>query len=122
MVTSINLSESTRKILLRIISLVLLMEMLDTTVLNTALPQIAISLHVNPIRLKEVLTIYFLSLGIFVPVSGWVADRFGEKKSMLFAIGLFTGSSVACGLAVNLPMLVTFRFLQGIGGAFLMPV
>lgn len=118
----INLPEAAKKILLRVISVVMLMEMLDATVLNTALPQIAISLNVNPIRLKEILTVYFLSLGIFVPVSGWVADRFGEKKSMLFAIVLFTASSMACGLAVNVPMLVGFRFLQGIGGAFLMPV
>lgn len=119
---NINLPESTKKILLRIISVVMLMEMLDTTVLNTALPQIAVSLHVNPIRLKEILTVYFLSLGIFVPVSGWVADRFGEKKSMLFAISLFTLSSLACGLAVNVPMLVGFRLLQGVGGAFMMPI
>lgn len=118
----INLPESTKKILLRIIAVVMLMEMLDATVLNTALPQIAVSLHVNPIRLKEILTVYFLSLGIFVPVSGWVADRFGEKHSMLFAISLFTASSLACGLSVNLPMLVICRLLQGIGGAFLMPV
>lgn len=122
MAASINLSESTKKTLLRIISLVMLMEMLDATVLNTALPQIAISLHVNPIKLKEILTIYFLSLGIFIPVSGWVADRFGEKNAILFAIALFTGSSIGCGVSVNLPMLVIFRLLQGIGGAFLMPV
>lgn len=117
-----KLSESSKKILLRILSLVMLMEMLDVTVLNTALPQIAVSLHVNPIQLKEVLTIYFLTLGVFIPVSGWVADRFGEKKAMLFAIALFTAGSIGCGLAVNLPMLVVFRLLQGIGGAFLMPV
>lgn len=119
---TVNLSEKSQKILLRIISLVLLMEMLDVTVLNTALPQIAISLKVNPIRLKEILTIYFLTLGVFITVSGWVADRFGEKQAMLFAIALFTASSIGCGLAINLPMLVVFRLLQGIGGAFLMPV
>ncbi len=117
-----NLTASQKKILSRIIAVIMLMEMLDATVLNTALPQIAMSLHVNPIRLKEVLTVYFLSLGVFVPVSGWVADRFGEKKSMLFAIVLFTFSSLACGLSVNVPMLIFFRLLQGIGGAFLMPV
>ncbi len=100
----------------------MLMEMLDATVLNTALPQIAIGLHVNPLRLKEILTVYFLALGIFIPVSGWMADRFGEKKSMLFAIVLFTVSSLVCGLSQNLPTLVGFRFLQGVGGAFLMPV
>jgi EmrB/QacA subfamily drug resistance transporter len=119
---NINLPKPTKKILLRIISIAMLMEMLDATVLNTALPQIAISLNINPIHLKEILTVYFLSLGIFIPVSGWVADRFGEKNSMLFAISLFTASSLACGLSVNLPMLVCFRLLQGVGGAFLMPV
>lgn len=117
-----TLSADAKKILLRIISLVMLMEMLDTTVLNTALPQIARSLHTNPLHLKETLTIYFLSLGIFIPVSGWVADRYGEKKSLLAAILLFTSSSMACGLAVNLPLLILFRFFQGMGGAFLMPV
>lgn len=115
-------SENSKKILLRILSLVMLMEMLDATVLNTALPQIATSLQVNPIQLKEILTVYFLTLGIFIPVSGWVADRFGEKKALLFAIALFTASSVGCGMSINLPMLVVFRLLQGIGGAFLMPV
>jgi EmrB/QacA subfamily drug resistance transporter len=119
---AITLSEQSKKIISRIISVVMLMEMLDTTVLNTALPQIARSLHVNPISLKEILTVYFLSLGIFIPVSGWVADYFGEKKSMLFAIVLFTVSSLACGLSINLPMLVGFRLLQGMGGAFLMPI
>lgn len=98
------------------------MEMLDATVLNTAIPQIANSLHVNPIQLKEILTIYFLALGIFIPVSGWAADRFGEKKTLLFAITLFTVSSIACGLSVNLFMLTAFRFSQGVGGAFLMPI
>lgn len=118
----INLPEPTKKILSRVISVIMLMEMLDATVLNTALPQIAHSLNVNPVSLKEILTVYFLSLGIFIPVSGWVADRFGEKRSMLLAIVLFTVSSMACGLSVNLPMLVGFRFLQGVGGAFLMPI
>ncbi len=118
----ISISPSDKKILSIVIAVIMLMEMLDATVLNTALPQIALSFHVSPIRLKEVLTIYFLSLGIFIPVSGWVADRFGEKHSMLFAIVLFTGSSLACGLSVNLPLLIIFRLLQGAGGAFLMPV
>ncbi|MBS0349653.1 MAG: MFS transporter [Proteobacteria bacterium] len=119
---TITITEQSKKILSRIISVIMLMELLDTTVLNTALPQIAHSLNVNPVSLKEVLTVYFLSLGIFIPVSGWVADYFGEKKSMLAAIILFTLSSLACGLAVNLPMLVGFRLLQGVGGAFLMPI
>lgn len=110
------------QILLRIISIIMLMEMMDATVLNTAIPQISSTLHVNPIQLKEILTIYFLALGIFIPVSGWAADRFGEKKTLLFAIALFTLSSIACGLAVNLFMLTSFRFTQGIGGAFLMPI
>jgi EmrB/QacA subfamily drug resistance transporter len=120
--TTLQLPDSLKKILLRIISVMLLMEMLDATVLNTALPQIAKSLHVNPIQLKEILTVYFLSLGVFIPVSGWAADRFGEKNSLLFAVSLFTLSSIACGFAVNLPMLTICRILQGVGGAFLMPV
>src|ERR1700722_16873736 len=116
--TNLQVPENVKKILLRIMSVILLMEMLDATVLNTSLPQIANSLTVNPIQLKEILTVYFLSLGVFIPVSGWAADRFGEKNSLLFAISLFTLSSIACGFAVNLPMLTVCRLLQGIGGAF----
>ena len=118
----IDLPEKTKKILIYIIAMAMLMEMMDASVLNTSLPQMANSLHVGVIQLKIVLTIYFLSLGIFIPVSGWAADCFGEKKTMLFALFLFIASSVACGLSMNLVTLVIFRLLQGIGGAFLMPV
>jgi len=118
----IQLTKTSRKVLLHIVSLIMLMEMMDATVLNTALPQIAISLQVNIIALKEILTIYFLALGVFIPVSGWAADRFGEKKTMLIALALFSISSIGCGLSVNLWMLIGFRLLQGIGAAFLMPV
>ena len=117
-----NLTEQTKKILLFILGMTMLMEMLDASVLNTALPQMADNLHVSTLKLKIVLTIYFLSLGVFIPVSGWAADRFGEKNTLLCALTLFIASSMACGLSNNLPVLVVFRLLQGVGGAFLMPV
>ncbi len=98
------------------------MEMLDSSILNTSLPQIAHSLNVNPIQLKAALTIYLLSLGVFIPISGWLADRIGDKQALILAIIIFTMSSIGCGLAINLPILIAFRLLQGVGGAFLLPV
>lgn len=118
----VALTKKSKKILIYTLAMVMLMEMLDATVLNTALPQMANNFQVSPIDLKIILTIYFLSLGIFIPVSGWAADRFGEKNTMLFALLLFILSSVACGFATQLWMLAIFRLFQGIGGAFLMPV
>lgn len=122
MVNSENSLSINKSVLLQVISIVMLMEMLEATILNTALPQIAKGFSVNPIHLKELLTVYFMALGVFIPVSGWASERFGEKKTLLFAITLFTVSSMACGFAVHPRMLTIFRFVQGIGGAFLMPV
>lgn len=116
------IEESVKKHILMIVAVAMGMEMLDSSVLNTSLPQIAFSLHVNPIEVKSALTTYLLSLGIFVPVSGWVADRFGERQALLFAILLFVLSSIGCGFSTNLTMMIIFRLLQGIGGAFMLPV
>lgn len=116
------LSDSSKNTLLMIVAIAMGMEMLDANILNTSLPQIAHSLQVNPIQLKAALTTYLLSLGIFVPVSGWLSDRIGEKHTLMLAIIIFVLSSIGCGLSHNLPMMVFFRLCQGIGGAFLMPV
>lgn len=98
------------------------MEQLDATIVNTAIPSIAASLQVTPLSLKSVVSSYILSLAVGIPVSGWMADRFGTRRVFAVAIGIFTLASVLCGLAVNTPMMIAARLLQGIGGAMMMPV
>jgi EmrB/QacA subfamily drug resistance transporter len=98
------------------------MENLDTTIVNTAVPTMATGLHVLPLSLKTVLTSYTISLAVFIPISGWMADKYGTKRIFALAITLFMIGSLFCGLALNLPMLVASRILQGIGGAMMTPV
>jgi len=98
------------------------MESLDATILNTAVPTIAAALHIAPLSMKAALTSYTLSLAVFIPISGWVADRFGTRRVFATAIGVFTGGSLLCGISVSMPMLVASRILQGCGGAMMMPV
>jgi EmrB/QacA subfamily drug resistance transporter len=98
------------------------MESLDTTILNTALPSIASGLHVAPLSMKSVLTSYTLSLAVFIPVSGWVADRFGTRRVFSSAILVFTVGSILCGISSDLHVLVACRILQGAGGAMMVPV
>lgn len=98
------------------------MEAVDTTVLNTAIPVIAKSLDVNPINLKIALISYLVSLAIFIPISGWIADKFGAKKVFVFAVVLFTASSVWCGFTNTLPELIIARIMQGVGGSLTLPV
>lgn len=105
-----------------IIATALFMENLDATVLSTALPTIARDFGVNPIHLKLALTSYLLSLAIFIPASGWMADRFGAKTVFRAAMAVFILGSVSCGLSNDLTTLVLARVLQGIGGAMMTPV
>jgi EmrB/QacA subfamily drug resistance transporter len=105
-----------------VVATALFMEQLDSTIINTAVPAMAASLHVTPLSLKAVVTSYILSLAVGIPVSGWIADRFGTRLVFGVAVAVFTVSSVLCGLAVNVPMLVATRILQGIGAAMMMPV
>jgi EmrB/QacA subfamily drug resistance transporter len=105
-----------------LVAVAFFMESLDTTILNTALPAMASALGVVPLSMKSVLTSYTLSLAIFIPVSGWVADRFGTRAVFASAIGLFTLGSVLCGMSSDLHLLVACRFLQGCGGAMMVPV
>ena len=105
-----------------VVATALFMEQLDSTIVNTAVPAMAASLHVTPLSLKAVVTSYILSLAVCIPVSGWMADRFGTRRVFGIAIAVFILSSILCGLAVNVPMLVAARILQGIGGAMMMPV
>ncbi len=111
-----------RRSLLWIVATALFMEQLDSTIVNTAVPAIAASLQVEPLALKGVVAGYLLSLAVFIPVSGWMADRFGTRRVFGAAVGLFTLASVLCGLSVNVPMLLAARILQGLGAAMMVPV
>lgn len=105
-----------------IIATGLFMENLDATVLSTALPTIARDFGTSPIYLKLALTSYLLSLAIFIPASGWVADRFGARTVFRAAILVFGAGSIACGLSHGLTELVLARVLQGMSGAMMTPV
>jgi EmrB/QacA subfamily drug resistance transporter len=100
----------------------LLMENIDSGVIATSLPQIARDLGEDPVTLKLALTSYLLSLAVFIPVSGWVADRFGPRNVFRLAIVVFTLASIWCGFSYSLEHLVTARSLQGLGGAMMIPV
>jgi len=98
------------------------MESLDTTILNTAVPAIARALQVPPLSMKAVLASYTLSLAVFIPISGWMANRFGTRRVFASAIGIFTLGSFLCGISRDIHWLVAFRILQGGGGAMMLPV
>ncbi len=105
-----------------IIATALFMEQLDGTVLATALPAMAADLHEDPVALKLALTSYLLSLAVFIPLSGWAADRFGARRVFRAAIIVFTFGSILCGLSNSLGAIVLFRIVQGLGGAMMTPV
>jgi EmrB/QacA subfamily drug resistance transporter len=105
-----------------IVAVALFMETMDSTVIGTSLPAIAADLHVDPIALKLALTSYLLSLAVFIPLSGWMADRFGARTVFRAAIVVFALGSTACGFAQGLPDFVMFRIIQGMGGAMMVPV
>ncbi|WP_454012097.1 DHA2 family efflux MFS transporter permease subunit [Aquamicrobium terrae] len=105
-----------------ILAVALFMENMDSTVIATSLPAIAIDIETSPIALKLALTSYLVSLAIFIPISGWMADRFGAKNVFRTAIAVFVVGSVACAVSNSLPAFVVSRFLQGIGGAMMTPV
>lgn len=105
-----------------IVAMAFFMEFIDTTAINTAIPAMSKSLMVEPVDLKVALISYLLSLAIFIPISGWLADKFGSKKIFITAIFIFTLSSLWCGFAQSLPELISARFVQGFGGALSMPV
>lgn len=115
-------TDNVKRYLPWLVATALFMEQLDATIVNTAVPSIAASLNVTPLSLKSVVTSYILSLAVGIPVSGWMADRFGTRRVFATAISIFTLASVLCGLSLNAPMMVAARLLQGIGGAMMMPV
>jgi EmrB/QacA subfamily drug resistance transporter len=115
-------TSSIKRYLPWVVATTLFMEQLDSTIVNTAIPSMAASLQVTPLSLKAVVTSYILSLAVAIPISGWMADRYGTRRVFMTAIAIFTIASVLCGLSVNSPMLVAARLLQGLGAAMMMPV
>src|SRR5690349_6670601 len=98
------------------------MEGLDSTMIAVSIPAMADSLGESPLRLNLVITSYLLSLAVFIPVSGWIADRLGTRRVFCAAVLIFAGGSALCGLASNLPLLIAMRVVQGFGGAMMTPV
>ena len=120
--THSSLKTSSKRLLPWLVAVAFFMESLDTTILNTAVPAIAAALKVAPLSMKSVLASYTLSLAVFIPISGWMADRFGTRRVFASAIGLFTLGSFLCGISSNIHVLVACRILQGCGGAMMVPV
>ncbi len=114
--------ENKPKVVAMIVASAIIMQQIDSTVITTALPQMAVSLNTDPVRLSVAVTAYLLSLAVFVPVSGWAADRFGGRTIFRAAIALFTLGSILCGLCGNVVELTAARVLQGLGGAMMVPV
>ncbi len=98
------------------------MSIMDVTIVNVALPAIGHQFHESTAALDSVAVGYLVSLAVFIPAAGWLGDRFGSKRILLLAVGIFTGASVLCGLADSLSQLVLFRVLQGVGGGMMIPV
>jgi EmrB/QacA subfamily drug resistance transporter len=117
-----TLPPSSKRLLPWLVAVAFFMESLDTTILNTAVPAIAEALKVAPLSMKSVMASYTLSLAVFIPISGWMADRFGTRRVFASAIGLFTLGSMLCGVSSNIHFLVACRILQGFGGAMMVPV
>jgi EmrB/QacA subfamily drug resistance transporter len=115
-------SDTAKRLLPWLVAVGFFMESLDTTILNTAIPAIAHALKVPPLSMKAVLASYTLSLAVFIPISGWMANRFGTRRVFASAIGIFTFGSFLCGISNDIHLLVACRVLQGCGGAMMLPV
>jgi EmrB/QacA subfamily drug resistance transporter len=115
-------ADPVKRIVPWLVAVAFFMESLDTTILNTAVPTVAAALKIAPLSMKSVLSSYTLAVAVFIPVSGWVADRFGTRRVFSAAIGTFTLGSLLCGLSQSIHMLVFCRILQGAGGAMMVPV
>ncbi len=105
-----------------IVAIAFLMEQLDSTIITTAIPDMARSLATTPVRMNLAVTAYVLTLAVFIPVSGWFADRFGARRIFALALLIFTIGSALCGLSDSFAVLVATRALQGLGGAMMTPV
>lgn len=120
--TARSATETVKRLLPWLVAVTFFMESLDTTILNTAVPAIARALAVEPLSMKAVLSSYTLSLAVFIPISGWMADRFGTRLVFATAIAVFTLGSFLCGISNGIHLLVACRILQGFGGAMMVPV
>ncbi len=118
----IPISPKTKKILPFILATAIFMQMLDSTILNTSLPSIAKELNESPLHMQNAIISYVLTLAIFMPVSGYLSDKFGTKKVFISAICLFVLGSVFCAMSQNLNHLVISRVVQGLGGSLMTPV
>lgn len=105
-----------------LVAMAFLMEQLDSTIITTAIPDMAHSLGTSPVRLNAAVTAYVLTVAAFIPVSGWFADRFGTRRVFVLALIVFTIGSMLCGMANSFGMLVAMRVIQGLGGAMMTPV
>lgn len=110
------------RLLVLLVSIGFFMQGLDTTIINTAIPAIAHSLNENPLNMHSVVVAYVLSVAACIPLSGWLADRFGVRNTYFAAIIIFTLASLGCAFSNNLNQLLFFRVIQGVGGALLLPV
>ena len=114
--------ETTKKILPLILATAIFMQMLDSTILNTSLPSIARDLNESPLNMQNAIISYVLTLALFMPVSGFLADKFGTKKVFIISLILFSLGSLLCSLSPNLTVLVVSRVIQGVGGSLMTPV
>ncbi|MDA1587704.1 MFS transporter, partial [Bacillus cereus group sp. TH230-1LC] len=110
------------RLLLLLVSIGFFMQGLDTTIVNTALPAMAASLNEDPLQMHSVVVAYVLAVAACIPLSGWLADRFGVRNTYFSAIIIFTLASLGCGFSESLNELLFYRVLQGVGGALLLPV
>ncbi len=114
--------EHTKKILPIILATSIFMQMLDSTILNTSLPAIARDLNESPLNMQNAIISYVLTLAVFMPVSGFLSDKFGTRRVFIFSIVLFSMGSLFCSLSSNLTQLVIGRMVQGLGGSLMTPV
>ena len=116
------MTAAVKRLLPWLVAVAFFMESLDTTILNTSVPVVSRALGVSLLSMKAVLASYTLSLAVFIPISGWMADRFGTRRVFASAIGVFTLGSLLCGLMSDLHLMIACRILQGAGGAMMVPV
>lgn len=121
MITS-NEDPAVKKYLPIILATAIFMQMLDSTILNTSLPSIARDLKESPLNMQNAIISYVLTLALFMPVSGFLADKFGTRKIFILSLILFSIGSLFCALSQDLTQLVVSRIIQGLGGAMMIPV
>lgn len=120
--SSLALPARSRDALPWLAAMAFFMQSLDTTILNTALPAMAADLHRSPLAMQSAIISYALTVALLIPISSWLADRFGSRRIFILSVLLFSLGSLLCALSTHLPMLVCMRVLQGVGGAMMMPV